>query len=607
MKHTMALSLSLLICLTFFQLECLKKPSSQANLSPANWSEAELEKYHKLNKIFDQPHPLGEGSKGMVVGAQAALAVRAGLEALKQGGTAVDAAIATALTQVVLSAGSGVTYAGVIDMVYYEAATGEVYSMNADWNTVQEEKDPLSIPFMGTPSGRTALVPGFMAGVQAAHNRFGKLPFATLFEPAIYFAENGFEVTSKLARLIDLRKDVLTRLPETRKIFTKKNGDLYKEGDLFKQPQLAETLRKVATQGADYMYKGEWAKKFVDAVSKEGGKMTLKDMEDYQVIWSEPLQTTYRDYEVFAPGFPSLGAVNTIEALNLLERADLPRYGHYTTSPESLYWFIQINNIASLLPNLPLKIIKKYLPEGDFSLQSRVKKETARLVWKKMQEPEWVLMKQEVYEMRKKESGLIESILKSIKKPGHTDAVLAVDEKGNVAAVVHTCNCVYWGTTGIFVNGVSITDTATFIQGVIKTVGPGARVPKTLNPLIIFRNGRPILASSCLGSGLHSTTIQNLVNVLDFGMDPKTAVDSPNFLLPPLVPSESHKQTIAKGEFSEEILDAVRAMGQELKIVSKEEENPFMRGYWIGIKIDPKTGKLQGGVARQFNGYAEGY
>jgi len=148
-------------------------------------------------------------------------------------------------------------YAGILTMVYYAAAGKKVYSLNAGFNTPRLENDPLSIPGMGSHSGRTALVPGFFAGAQAAHARFGKLPFASLFDPAIYLAQNGFMIDREIGKQISLQKSFITRLAESKQVFTKANGELYKEGDLFKQPRLAETLRKVATQGAAYIYQGE--------------------------------------------------------------------------------------------------------------------------------------------------------------------------------------------------------------------------------------------------------------------------------------------------------------------------------------------------------------
>ena len=265
------------------------------------WPKDEYKKYKELNSRYAYSRSPVEASTAMISGISGALAVHAGLKALQQGGSAADAAMTASLAQIVLSGGSEISFAGVLNMAYYDAAEGKVYSMNAANNTVQEEKNPMSIPFFGTPSGRGTLVPGFMAGVQAAHDRFGKLPFAKLFEPSIYFAEEGFVLDRVILWWMDplgTRKKVLSRLPETREIFTKENGEFYREGDLFRQPQLAKTLSKVAEEGADYMYRGEWAKKLVSTLQRDGGKMTLKDLEDYKVLWSDPALAGIEEFKV---------------------------------------------------------------------------------------------------------------------------------------------------------------------------------------------------------------------------------------------------------------------------------------------------------------------
>ncbi|MGH9854151.1 MAG: gamma-glutamyltransferase [Blastocatellia bacterium] len=302
---------------------------------------------------------------------------------------------------------------------------------------VRRQMNPLTIPGGGKPSGRTALVPGFFAGVQAAHDRFGKLPFASLFDPAIYLAEKGFVMDPALNYWINMRKGVLSRLPETKRVFTKQDGEFYKAGDLFKQPQLAETLRKIAAQGTDYIYQGEWAKKFVAALQSEGGKMTLADLKAYRPTWSEPLQTSYRSYQIYSLGLPSLGGVNTIEAFNLLEAADLKQYGHYTTSPEALYEFIQICRVNYFLSLLPPPALKWYLPDLDSAPESRVKKESARLLWRKMHEPAWEKMLSE-FAPKDKAPGF----WPKMKRPNHSAGVVVVDGKGNMAAVLHTINTV---------------------------------------------------------------------------------------------------------------------------------------------------------------------
>jgi gamma-glutamyltranspeptidase/glutathione hydrolase len=185
------------------------------------------------------PPTLAKGENGVVVGTTGPNAVHAGLLTLKKGGSAADAAIATALAQVVECGGCYVSGAGILSMVYFEADSGKVHYLNAGFNTPREEKDPLTIPAAGKASGRTALVPGFMAGVQAAHDRFGKLSRQEVFAQAIELAEQGIKVSPLLARMIQERQAVLSRLPETWRIFTKTGGAFYTEGEDFRQPQLA--------------------------------------------------------------------------------------------------------------------------------------------------------------------------------------------------------------------------------------------------------------------------------------------------------------------------------------------------------------------------------
>jgi gamma-glutamyltranspeptidase/glutathione hydrolase len=325
--------------------------------------------------------------------------------------------------------------------------------------------------------------------------------------------------------------------------------------------------------------------------------MTLADLKAYRPIWSEPLQTNYHGYQVYTLGHPSAGGINAIEAFNLLEAADLKQYGHYTTSPETLYKFIQICRVGYFLPFLPTDILKMYLPGINHSPEARVKKESAQLLWRKMQEPAWEKM--------------VSTIWPKPKTDSHSAGVVAVDGEGNVAAVLHTINAVLWGTTGIFVDGISIPDSATFQQHQIARLKPGDRLPDTTNPVIVLKNDKPYLASSCTGSSLHQYTMSNLLNVLDFGMDLKKSIDTPNFMGPyfgsPLgggVP-QMYMEVLAEGEFDENLVKAVVAKGQAIKLIPKNQTGGS--GYWVAIQIDPKTGKRVGVAPPLINGDVVGY
>ncbi len=537
------------------------------------------------------PAALSEGRNGVVVGTTGRIAVHAGLETLKKGGSAADAALATALAQVVECGGCYVSHAGILSMVYYEADAGKVHYLNAAFNTPLEEKEPLTIPGGGKPSGRTALVPGFMAGVQAAHDRFGKLSRQEVFAPAIGLAEQGVKVSPLLAGLMQERKAVLSRLPETRRIFTKEGDTFYAKGELFRQPELAQTLRHLADQGAAFMYTGAWADQFVAAVQKEGGKITLEDMKSYRASWEEPLETIHRGNTVYAPGFSSRGGVALVEALHLLERADLPRRGHYATTPASLFWLMQISH-CQILEYLPEITLKNF--DGlDLTLSSRVKKETAADIWQRMQDGTWA------FAPKFRTAGKM--------PPNHSDGIVVADRWGNVAALAHSINTSSWGHTGLFVGGISIPDSAALYQAVIQETGAGKRLPDPMCPVIVLKDGNPVLASSAIGGGLHQKTLQVLTSVLDFGMDPEAAVEQPAFLLPAFSAGPPVAQ-VERGQFDGKLLEAARALGQQIREVSTQEAGAY-RGYWVGVQIAPGSNVRRAIGTRQvpLPSVAEGY
>ena len=190
-------------------------------------------------------------------------------------------------------------------------------------------------------------------------------------------------------------------------------------------------------------------------------------------------------------------------------------------------------------------------------------------------------------------------------RSNHSSGVVAVDRWGNVAAVTHTCNAVVWGNTGIFVGGVSIPDSASFQQVAIKRAGPGHRLPDPMTPLIITRAGKPVLATSAIGAGLHQRNVQALANILESGMDAQSAVDAPAFLASDWSPTKSVAR-VGEGSFDKEVLDGVRALGQEVQVLPRPQCQAFA-GFWIGVEIDPKTGQLRGAGTAEIPSFAEGY
>jgi len=554
MKKIIVTGLSVLILAIFVPLQ--DADSSITNITDGNLRSNPRE-------IPDHPQ-----NNGIFISTGPSQSVQIGQDILDQGGSAIDAALASALYRITLDMGHIVSFAGIYMMVYYEAQTGKVYSLNGCFKTVLEEDNPITIPEGGIPNARGVLVPGFMAGVQAAHDKFGRLPWGEIFTPAINLAENGFPLRKWMIENIRDHWHILGVLPETRNVFLKRRYGLfrgYEEGDQFRQPALAHTLRQVAAHGAQYMYTGEWGRKFVDILRREGGKMTIRDMEDYEVSWADPTHTTYNGYDIHALGYPSLGAMMVVQGINLMECADLAFLDHCTRSADALYRLIYCSRIGEFfyLPYTP-EILQIYLPEGDFSYEGRANKENAQLIWSKIESGEWPEIETQLARLGNF-------------PPGHSEAIISVDDEGNVAAVCHTINTDHWGNSGIFVDGVSVPAAGYFQQVRIDKIGPGRYLPDTTNPCLVLRNGLPVIASSCIGSDLHSSTVQNLYNMLNFDMTMSESRATGKFQS---LAWDSLDQKIQSGQFPQSLIDAVEAMGLGITLVSRGASE-----YWIGLRL----------------------
>jgi gamma-glutamyltranspeptidase/glutathione hydrolase len=248
------------------------------------------------------------------------------------------------------------------------------------------------------------------------------------------------------------------------------------------------------------------------------------------------------------------------------------------------------------------------------SSELRRSKESAAVLWEKMRKLGGLRLLDALY-------------LHQHINHGHSDALVAVDQEGNVAALCHSINTATWGATGIFVDGVSIPDSGCFQQWQIRQAGRGARLPDAMNPVIVLKSGRPILAASCTGIGLHETALQHLIDVLIFGMHPEAAVDRPHFMgpvWPKLLQSAGGTGRLARlGEscfwlfasmalrlfpearsrlnvgqaiedegFADDVLESLRKMGQPVRLVPRN----LPLGYWAGVRIDADSGALAGAV-----------
>ncbi len=481
--------------------------------------------------------------------------------------------------------------------IYYDASSGKIYNMNASYDTVEGETDAatsqapdFSKGLKGVEpipaDGRNVLLPGFLKGADALVKRFGKLDLQQVTAPSIECATQGFPMTEGGLQQLAFRKEVLSRDPETKAIYFKSDGSDYVAGEIFKQPTLAATLNKFAEQGPDYIYKGEWAEKLVQKTQALGGKLSMKDMETYDVIWTEPVHANYHGYDVYVYGLPAGGGVNTLEALGLADLAGLADKPYYADSPESLMILSNITRVGVPLTYGGTAIGAAL--QMDLSYEGRLKPETTARLWEIMQ------------------AGHFPGVIPPKITPAHSDGVVVVDSAGNVAAMVHSINTVSWGTNGLNIDGISIPDSAAIQVSAVAATVPGERLTDPTNPGLVLKDGKPVLGFASIGAGLHQRTIAGLISVLDFGMTPQEAINAPAFGFTEFTAAgATGAQTFGEGDLSPEMIAAVAELGLEIK------EEDSMCGYWIAIQIDPETGELKGGGPREFDistgGRAVGY
>jgi gamma-glutamyltranspeptidase/glutathione hydrolase len=185
--------------------------------------------------------------------------------------------------------------------------------------------------------------------------------------------------------------------------------------------------------------------------------------------------------------------------------------------------------------------------------------------------------------------------------PGHSSSLVAVDSEGNVAAVLHSINTSLWGEGGLVIDGVSIPDAACFQQQLVKDTGPGKRLPTQTEPVIVLKNGRPVLATSAIGPSIDYDTIRVLTNALDFSMEPQEAWDAASILAP-----VDARERAAEGEYSEMMLKEVAKLGLEIEVVEQRLANRY-RGTGVMLTIDPQSGRMVGAASTRSNGGALAY
>jgi len=281
-----------------------------------------------------------------IVAASQPLAARAGVQILERGGNAIDAAIAANATIGLMEpTGNGV--GGDLFIIYYEAKTGTVHGLNSSgWAPTGMTVDFLAgkgIKEMPQRGIYSVTVPGAVAGWSAMRERFGTKPLSELLAPAIWYAENGFPVSERTAANWAGSVKMHSAHPNSRKTYLIDGERAPKAGEIFKNPDLAGTLRLIAEKGRDGYYKGKTAEAIVQISREQGGTFTLSDLSEFTPEWTTPIKTTYRGWTIHEIG-PQTQGISALMMLNLMEQYPLGDYGFHST--DAMHVMIEAKKLA---------------------------------------------------------------------------------------------------------------------------------------------------------------------------------------------------------------------------------------------------------------------
>ncbi|MDQ3308987.1 MAG: gamma-glutamyltransferase family protein [Gemmatimonadota bacterium] len=550
-----------------------------------------------------------------VVSAAHPRASEAGEEILRRGGNAVDAAVATAFTVSV----------GEPQMSGMGGGGGMLIWLQDQQRTEYIDFYPATRPasFRGVAPAdsttrsdlRVVGIPGYVAGLLEAHQRFGKLSRREVLAPAIRLAEEGFPVNQILAQMIAQDSAKLVRYPESRRILFPK-GRALRPGDLLRNPELAATLRKVAEQGREGFYQGEVARAFVRELNQGGHPATIADLTAYTPQWKRPLCGEYRGWTVLSAPPPQTG-MQILQTLNLLEGYDLPALGLPTQSARAFdvltsalrVGLADSRHISD--PNWTTVPATGVISDG-FAGQRRRAVGTGKVV-EKVEPGDPAAFEQtplnpacqryEPYGSARAthavESTSLAPGVDSSPRGGETTHLSVVDPQGNAVALTQTNSSTFgvgnW-VAGFFLNdsGIDFSRPSSASQAQLRGRHPYMIRKSTISPTIVLKNGRVAMVVGAPGGGRIPTEIvQNMVYVLDYGLDPLDALRMPR-----IFPSANGRQVQLENGFDAQLLGQVRAMGYEPTSESFGYARLYMiarrEGRWIGVADPRHNGAVRG-------------
>ncbi|MCY7347315.1 MAG: gamma-glutamyltransferase [Pyrinomonadaceae bacterium] len=556
-----------------------------------------------VNKnIFAAPLPDAVRGKRAMVASQHALASQIGVDVMKKGGNAVDAAIAVGLALAVVYPEAGNIGGGGFMLIRFKDGTStmidyrEMAPLAATRNVFINDKGELIKGEGSSTIGyRAAGVPGTPAGLEMAFNKYGskKISWAELVEPSRRLAQNGYVLSLRLANLFKSYKDSLEKYEDSKRIFLN-GGAMFEEGDVLKQPELAKTLERIKKSGAKGFYEGETARLIAEDMKAHNGLITLEDLKSYQAKERPTIRGTYRGHEIISIPPPSSGGIVLLNTLNILENYDL-RAMEYNSSKKY--------HVLTEALRRSFADRAEFMGDADF-----------------VNVPVADLLKKEYAAKRRATIDLTKASKSSDIGAGEitggesmeTTHFTIVDADGNCVSNTYTINDLYGSRvtakgTGVLLND-EMDDFAArpgtpnmfgLIQGERNAVAPKKRPLSAMTPTIVLRKDGSLwfAVGARGGPRIITAVLQTISNMIDHDMNIQQAIDAPRI----------HHQW-----FPDEILSEPFGMSPDTRLALENLGHKFTAkpGFVASatvIAIDEKTGARLGAIDSRSDGEAIGY
>jgi gamma-glutamyltranspeptidase/glutathione hydrolase len=515
------------------------------------------------------------------------LASQAGVDILKKGGTAVDAAIATnAVLNVVYPHMCGI--GGDAFWLIYSAAQKDLAFLNASGRSPYlatleyfQKAGMDAVPLRGL---LPVTIPGAVDGWFEAHHRYGNLSMSTILEPAIAYARDGYPISHILSFKIQEAAPELSRFPSSQNLFLP-GGKSPGPGDLLTNLGLAESLAKIAREGRDVFYQGEIARQIVKFSQENGGLLSEKDFQETKSTWGKPVSTTYRDYTVYetAPNSQGLAA---LLILNLLEEYDLSSLGYQ--SPDHLHLLVEAKKLAFADRN-------RYISDPE-----RVKIPTEELLSK-----DYAARRRSLIH---KDRAAEATAIPAGSFGRDTIYLCVIDEAGNAVSLIQSLyfsfgSAVVAGETGIVLQNRGAYFSLDPNQ--VNCLQPHKRTFHTLMASMTFREGKPYMIFGTSGAdGQPQTHVQVMTNVFDFGLNIQSAIEAPRWLSGRYLVYQPEGSLTIEGRVAAEVIEELKRRGHQ---VNEVENWSQVMGSAHGIIIHPENGLRMGGSDPRSDGAAIGY